>query len=788
MGRINFDNKIKEYLQVKYPLLQARFIRHIHMVYQNQNQLSLHRILGVNFIFLIEMLEEQDHINQDIFEIDKINQSVLLQTRLYREIVVLEEEIRISNNKEINYDVKKEVDASALKSGKNGSDFDSIIKVPPKVPFDYFQKSILEENPYSEYTTDMTNIEEYLDLTSSHLQVIKADIISFHKAINYPITVAYKCTDMKCKHHNQDNFYITYAPYSEVKWESTIKCNNVLGINNDGNPSYCNKSASIDYDKCSYKIFYYYSMRVKIKKQNVNEPGYEEVKVFSTKQLKRFGYQTVAGFKVPNKNPTEIVFMLIDTEEFELCKFDIKEESDSKTYSIIKNIDDFIYKQIGHKVVGVETFKMMLLIQSTYQNLKIGNFLNLAALGDPGVGKSYVIKKYLPVLYPNYLFTTGLRVSEPAMRGTTIAVPSITGKDERIETIGHLGTYKSILIEEGLGQVQSNGSIKGITDDLKDEFEIETTEYANNKAFSSNLSKKKTANILLTGNIDSKHKEKYIALIRKRYMVPSPGALVAPHPLDPNINLFLHIDEYKFDPKLQLTIAEVRKQYEDSNINWATGIETPTMQRYPLTVVFDNEGVVVTQEQRINMARNILQSSNIDLTDEHSKLLENGTMAEFYEASKKWVKESNLTEEDVNYNLIKYDETALEIGINMNAYRSAKVPNIILDTLRIIEREKRISNKTIEIGKKVLKVLIAPHSTIDLSISNTDKKHATYTNILNEIREFQDKTEKEDFDSYIENVLKQKYVPSLVDQHLIKIKANKRAHAWLTMWEGELKC
>ena len=68
--------------------------------------------------------------------------------------------------------------------------------------------------------------------------------------------------------------------------------------------------------------------------------------------------------------------------------------------------------------------------------------------GDASTGKSTVLKYYLFLLNNQLnLSTNGLSVSVAGMRGTKINI-SLMGKDVKVITLGHLGTFKSIHIDE----------------------------------------------------------------------------------------------------------------------------------------------------------------------------------------------------------------------------------------------------------------------------------------------------------------------------------------------------
>lgn len=740
-------------------------------LFSKKNKEPLNEILNINEEIAKDMYYK-NHL--DIFTTQ--NNQTFLHQYIYDALLVAREQ----------YDLKGKVEFKVESSTKflieeNADSLEKII--PNNIPFSYFEKEVLEKYPTWDYTTDMTDPTEYYNLSDDSLQVMKATISAFYKSVEYSIIEAFKCSDMKCKEHNNQEYYVTKLPYSEVKWfGSTIKCGNILGYNDQGAPQYCNKSCSVDSDLTKTKTMYLYSMRVKIKNKNPNEPNYEEIKAFSTKQLKRFGHQIVAGFKLNNKSPTEKIFMIIDVEDVETHSFKLPEINHQSLHilEVVKNIDNFIYTQIKQKVNAVEKVKSLLLIQATYQNIFPNKFMNAALLGAPSSGKTYVSKKYLPVLYPNYLFTTGMRISEPAMRGTTTSVPMISGKEEKVETVGHLGTYKVILIEEGLGQIQTNGTVKGISDEMKDEFEIENTEYSNNKAFSNNIGKKKTANIILTGNIDSNHKEKYITKIKMKLKTPEEGSFDAVPPMDLNLSYNLDINEYRFDPRIQKKIAEVRQEYYDNGIDWSVGFEVPIAQRYPFKIVFENTDLSNTQNERITILKNTFAEPSNDrankndnrASDEEAKYLENDTMQIFYDGIKDFKNKCYSLPhwgEIEDYNLLKYDEASIELGVNIQIAREQKVPAIIFETLRLIEREERISDRTLSFGKDLLRCILNPTSIKDLSLYPYER--ATYTGVLNKLKE------GVKFNEMVEQYHESQQ--AMVRQLLIKIKNNERCYPWI---------
>ncbi|MFW6008787.1 MAG: hypothetical protein ACOCP8_05930, partial [archaeon] len=295
----NLDNIIS--------IMGAKNPYYVKKAYEKKGK-DLGTILSANSIALQFSLK-----NDNFFQF--IGDKVYLKDEVIKEIDEKIEEAKISDTQDYQVPVLGE---------KISEDNEIIREVPRGTKFSYFEKNILEKFPADTFTTDMSEPSEYYDLNSDNLQVLKANIVSFYKAISYPITLAYKCTDMNCKTANDNQYFINYHSHSQMKWETSVKCHNIIGYTKDGSPKYCNKAANIDYSNSTYRTMYFYSMRVRIKKKNLTEPSFEEVKVFSTKQLKRFGQQVVAGFKMINKSPTEHLFMLIDTEEVESSNFDLQ--------------------------------------------------------------------------------------------------------------------------------------------------------------------------------------------------------------------------------------------------------------------------------------------------------------------------------------------------------------------------------------------------------------------------------------------------------------------------------
>jgi hypothetical protein len=398
---------------------------------------------------------------------------------------------------DINYieENRKEFSEDKIEEGTKESELYLIKKY---VTFETIRKKVVDEEGRIQfaYNFDNPDIEVGSPQNTTILQRVKIQILSPGVKFDYPLTYKYKCEIC-------ENETIRKA-YEVVSSNTANHCQHYTTyMNNAGEEKtrLCNNKCFPDKDVSVTKDAFFY------------EIGYEDkdtkfaANAFSFNEYKP-GYYECVMYKISSGRME--LFFIVDVKRTNPNTINLPKQDEKENYlfTLQKCFDEFILQQTGMEIYGLNPIKCGLILQKLANILKERLILNVMMVGDPSTGKSMLLKYYSYLLY-NYrnLSSNGLSISIPGLRGTKTSI-NLFGKDIRIITIGHLGVFHSIHIDEA-------GENPELVQNLKS-FLLED-DYSYDKAGSTGMSNERTAHINLSQNLDYEHVGQYRGAIRKAY-------------------------------------------------------------------------------------------------------------------------------------------------------------------------------------------------------------------------------------------------------------------------------
>jgi hypothetical protein len=406
---------------------------------------------------------------------------------------------------------------------------------------------------------DLSEITDTNAVQRTYVRVITKPI-----QFSHPIKLAYTCDKEECCNYQKPKKYNFYLKNST---NNKHICNGTVKTLNDSLKA-CNKTLSTDENSSVFKTAYYY----KINFPNSNDKhSYHGI---SFKELEP-GLYDVVLFKV-NSITTMPTFHILDFQKSQEKHITLPEISPNEHYieTLRKTCDEFIKKEINYDIGGLHDIKEAVIIQAIAEKLNYELIYNICVTGDSGTGKTLAIDTYNYLLYNfNYLSTTGNDISSAGLRGSDTTI-SLFNKTIPQTTIGHLGTYKNIYIDEA-------GNNLSLIDDLKNY--AHSPSYAYCKHGGTGSVNDRTAHITLTQNIPRIHRQyKYRKEIKdmfEKYKNQIEGDEKSTW--DPDIDLYLPIDQYESNKLLQKCIYNVRKELANNETFWVDGYEDSLYNRFP---------------------------------------------------------------------------------------------------------------------------------------------------------------------------------------------------------------
>jgi len=413
------------------------------------------------------------------------------------------------------------------------------------------------------YKFDKPDMKQNPPESKLTLQYCQIQISSSSIRFNYAIEYNYSCA--VCGHTQRRKAYRMISSRTKYKCEgiqSTVNpqtgepkskiCNEIL---------YPEGETSISKDAFYYDINYDDEYGVKQPANGISFQKYDP------------GFYDCVLFRIGNPNKRLIVLM-IDVKPIRNNKAEIPNKIDGENYLITlqKSCDKFIKQQTGMEIYGLNAIKVSLLIQYIISVLDFKLVSNIQLVGDSSTGKSTILKYYGFLLSNQFnLSTNGLSISVPALRGTKQSI-LLMGKEEKIITLGYLGTFKTIHIDEA-------GENKQLVQNLKT-FLLEEN-YGYDKAGATGIFNKRTAQINISENLDYNHLGQYQGSIRKGYKELN-VKIGNEEQIEWNENWDLHKPIFEYtNPYLRKAIIDKRTELRNKQIFWIDGYEWPLHERFP---------------------------------------------------------------------------------------------------------------------------------------------------------------------------------------------------------------
>jgi len=455
-------------------------------------------------------------------------------------------------------------------------------------------------NAFFKYNFKESDMEIMPPKNKDTLQRCLIQILGTSIKFEYPVEFVYSCprcgsvTNMKA--------------YRTASTNNRIDCPGIFSyVSPQGEPRSrrCEKGLIPDNDISITKDSYYYDIcyeeatgRRNLKKMNAG--------AFSFKRYDPGFYECVL-FRIKNPKKTEL-YQIMDVKEVLSNRFVFPPQDPSENYffTLQRAVDEYIKEKTGMEIYGLFPMKVAILIQKMFDVIGLKLICNIQILGDASTGKSTVLKYYGFLLNAHLnQSTNGLSTSIPGLRGTKVTI-SLMGKDLKIITLGHLGTYKTIHIDEA-------GESKELVRHLKT-FLLEDN-YSYDKAGSDGTFQKRTAHINISENLDIEHLGQYRGSIKKAYK--ELNIKIGDEEMkewDENWDLHLPIYKYNDNLYLRKVVADKRLEYKQKQTFWLDNYDYPLHERFPFYFYLVNKkkSAELFKIIRGNVARNTI-SENLEL-------------------------------------------------------------------------------------------------------------------------------------------------------------------------------
>jgi hypothetical protein len=457
-----------------------------------------------------------------------------------------------------------------LKRGEITED-EKIYWINKEATFEMYRKLVIDEmgDCTVKYDFEKPDLEISKPELSNTIQRININIVSSGVNFSYPMEYTYYCR--QCNTRTKAKVY-------------EVACNTKNGLSCPGVYTYTTTDGELKSRLC--KAFIYPDVDLsKVKQAYFYEANYEEegqqksAQAISFMNISPGKYEAIV-YAVPGNKTT--TFQIIDVKKPETNIFKLPKHKDSENYlfTLQKAMDNYIEEKTGVRIYGLNPIKCALILQTLANHLKERLSLNVMIVGDPSTGKSLVLK-YYPFLLNHYynLSSNGLSISVPGLRGTRSTI-NLFGKDIKIVTVGHLGSYRSIHIDEA-------GENKELVQNLKS-FLLEDN-YSYDKAGSVGVSSKRTSHVNISQNLDYEHVGQYRGAIRKAYKdlnMTMDG--IEKEDWDESWDLFLPIHKYE-NPQLRKVVREKRLEFKQKMVFWIDGLDYALHERFPFYFYLVNE-------------------------------------------------------------------------------------------------------------------------------------------------------------------------------------------------------
>lgn len=444
------------------------------------------------------------------------------------------------------------------------------------------------------YNFDKPDMKPQPPQNKATLQLCQIQLVSSGIKFDYPVEYHYSCA--VCGHRQYKKAYQMISTKTKYKCEG-IK--NYVSAQGEPKAKICGEPLYPEGETSLKKNAYYYDVNYE------DESGVKQSVGGISFNRYQPGFYECVLFEINNPNKTSTL-MIIDVKPIISNKMSIPEKHEDENYLITlqKACDNFIKQQTGMEIYGLLPIKVALLIQYIISVLKLRLVSNIQLVGDSSTGKSTVLKYYGFLLGNQFnLSTNGLSISIPALRGTKQTI-TLMGKEQKIITLGYLGTFRTIHIDEA-------GENKQLIQNLKT-FLLEEN-YSYDKAGATGIFNERTAQINLSENLDYNHLGQYQGSIRKAYKEMN-VKIGEEEQIEWSQDWDLHKPIFEYtNPYLRKAIDDKRTEYRNKQIFWIDGYEWPLHERFPFYFYLVNEkkdkelGKVVKENIRRNTIRENLQ-------------------------------------------------------------------------------------------------------------------------------------------------------------------------------------
>ena len=426
-------------------------------------------------------------------------------------------------------------------------------------------KRKISDDPDAAFKYDFDNPDmplSMLDVSSNTLQRCKIQILGQGIPFNYPIEHYYLCPECNGE-----------SMRKAIRMASTkgrLKCPHQRVVTSGGEEKVkqCNESLYPEPDNGESKEFFYYNI-----KYDKADGTHDIVTGISMNNYEPGEYDSVLfDVPVPYRKKT---FHIMDVRETDSAYFKEPEKVEGENYffTLQKAVDAFIEQQTRMKLYGLLPIKVGMLVQKFFPVLGFSTNANLQVVGDAATGKTTTIKFYSYALngYRN-LETNGTSVSVPGLRGTRATI-ELFGKEQKIVTIGHLGCYDSIHIDEAGENPELVQEMKAFLAD---------SNYSYDKAGGTGAFHKRTAHVNLSENLDYNHIGQYRGAIRKAYKDDT--FMIDEEPKEEwDESWDLHLPLHRYDNiYIRKIINDKRKEFALKQVWWIDGYDMAIHSRMPL--------------------------------------------------------------------------------------------------------------------------------------------------------------------------------------------------------------
>lgn len=565
------------------------------------------------------------------------------------------------------------------------------------------------------YFFDKADMEPVAPQTKNTVQRFLLQITSTGVVFDYPIAYSYTCT--RCGKTTKKALYKSVCTNGKIDCEGFY---NYINQNGESKTKMCWKSLSPDDNLAEVKACYYYLV------------SYEDIlgnkKAAAALSFNNYkpGYYDVVGIQLKNPKGTRM-FHILDVKEIGSTTFILPSKVITENYifTLQRAFDMFIKEQTGMEIYGLYPIKVALILQAILSALNEKPIYNVQIVGDASTGKSIILKYYGYLLYNSlYLSTNGLSVSIPALRGTRTTI-NLMGKDANIVTLGYLGTFNAIHIDEA-------GENRELVQNLKTF--IYDFNYGYDKAGGEGTQKVRTAHINLSENLDHGHLGQYIGMIRKAYKNLN-IQIGNEEKLDWNETWELHqpIHEYTNNPYLYKIIKEKREEYRNQKKFWIDGYDYAIHERFPFYFYLVNSKD--NNNELINAIRGNVARGTIEENTALMGVLKSDDIWNFFKGLK------NISENtDTNIVFGQVDDIVNSYGIEIDSRKRTFYYSLVQISKRLNNR-KTAEKEDFDLLRWFLEKTnckLSVNKTADYKINGPPNLEETKTKEL----EFEDTTTK----------------------------------------------